>query len=339
MFVGVKKSIIAVGAMTGLVVAFQNCSDFALQDQVIYEQGIFELDSKTIPALLDSESLNAWSKPGNPNFVNKGFWVADQWSVIVAVDRKATGKIITVSSGAANEETYINVASGKVRAVRSSSGGAGTWTEYIESNLPASGDQMVLGANFGMKAGEISLMINGILQTGTVQKSSIAPGDFSVVAKSVSAAPVGGQVYEYMVFGGDSYYKEGKLTNQELNVMSRYVANNNMIANVIWDPSLTAPGSSTGEDEVNPKFIIAKAIYDAKCVSCHKSGGNAPNLVNLTENKALSNGWVVKGNAEGSTLYNVLKGSSGGGAKSMPSGGSISAAEVQAIADWINSIK
>ncbi|WP_373997754.1 cytochrome c [Bdellovibrio bacteriovorus] len=332
-----KRSIIAVGAMTGLVVAFQNCSDFALQDQVIYEQGIFELDSKTIPALLDSESLNAWSKPGNPNFVNDGMWMADQWSLIVAADRSATGKIITVSSGLANEESYINIASGKIRAVRTSTGGAGTWSEYLETNVPTSGDKMVLAATFGAKAGGISLMVNGILQTATLQKSAIPPGDFSMVAKSVQAAPVGGQVYEYMVFGGDSYYKEGKLTDQQLNVMSRYIANNNMIANVLWDPSLTAP-SSDG-DEVNPKFVIAKAIYDAKCISCHKSGGNSPNLVNLSESKALSNGWVVKGNPQGSTLYNVLKGSSGSGAKSMPSGGSISAAEVQAIADWINSIK
>nr|WP_295899867.1 cytochrome c [uncultured Bdellovibrio sp.] len=337
---GMKSALIAGSAAVVLVLGFQNCSDFALQDQVLYEQGLFEsreaLDAKTLPALLESEELSLWSKPGQPNFVNKQVW-GDQVSIVVAADRSATGTLANVRSGAGVDESSISVVAGKIRATRLNTVGT-SYTEYLEVPLPSSGDKMVVAASFGAKASDISLMVNGVVQSGTVQKTG-APFDYSYTLRSLSSAPVGGQVYEYVVYGGDSLYKKGKLTNSELNVMSRYVANDNMIANVIFDPSLINDGGSGGGDVVNPKFVAAKAIIDAKCISCHKSGGYDPNFVNITESKAVGNGWVVKGSPEASKLYYRLQGSTGPGTKNMPSGGSISAAEVQAIADWINSIQ
>ncbi|WP_374074007.1 cytochrome c [Bdellovibrio bacteriovorus] len=337
---GVKRGLIAGSAAVVLVLGFQNCSDFALQDQVLYDQGIFEsreaLDAKTLPVLLEAEELSMWSKPGQPNFVNKAM-LADQVSMIIAADTTATGNLITVRAGAGSEESSISVTGGKIRAMRFNSVGT-SYSEYLEVALPSSGDKMVVAAAFGAKASEISLLVNGVVQSGTLVKTG-TPFDYSYTQKDKTSAPAAGQVYEYVVFGGDSVSKKGKLTNSELNVMARYVANNNMIANVIYDPALlNDTGDGGGGDDVNPKFVTAKAIIDAKCINCHKSGGNSPNLVNLTESKAVGNAWVIKANPEGSKLYYRLQGSSGPGSKDMPSGGSISAAEVQAIADWINSI-
>lgn len=337
---GVQRTLVAAAAGLLMVLAFQNCSDFALQDRVLYEQGLFDsresMDAKLLPQLLNTTTLKKWSKPGQPNFVNSAM-MADQFSVIIAADRTATGKLISVGSGTV-EEGFVSIVSGKIRAGRADTSGIG-YSEYKETNLPASGSKMVIAASFGTKAGDISLMVNGIVQQASITKSG-TPGDFSLIAKDVT--PAVGQLYEYIAYGGDSTYSDGKLSNQELNVMSRYIANNNMIENVIFDPSLidgTGPGGGTS---VNPKFTLAKAVFDAKCTTCHSPTGSYPtfNLVGLTESKAINNGWVVKGNPDSSRLYYRLMGSSGSnGPKTMPQGGSISAQDVQIVADWINSIQ
>lgn len=328
-----NKGWIAVGAAAVLILGFQNCSDFALQDQVLYEQGLYDsreaLDAKTLPKLLNSESLLAWSKPGQPNFVNKGLILADQWSVIAAVDRDVTGTIVTVNSGGGSEESTLSVVSGKIRATRTNGGAS----EYLQVDLPSTGDKMVLAAAFGLKAGEISLLVNGVVQSGTLVKSGTI-GEFSLITKQITAS---NKVSEYVLYAGDSRDSVGKLSKSELNVMSRYVADNNMIPNVIYDPALLNEDTGGGTT-VNPKFLLAKAIFDNKCITCHRAGGDYPNLTNLKESTAVANNWVYPGNPEGSKLYNALQGSTGNGLKTMPKSGSISAAEVQTIADWINSI-
>ncbi|UOF01609.1 c-type cytochrome [Bdellovibrio reynosensis] len=331
-----KKNLIVGGAMLVMVLAFQNCSDFALQDQVLYEQGLLEsresLDATTLPKLLESDDIGMWSKPSNPTFVNVTPFLARQWSVVVAADRSVTGKIISLDSGANLDEGYINIADGKIRAVHVSTA---TDSSYVEANVPTSGDKMVIAATFGVDAEDISLVVNGIVQSATVQKTG-TPTDFSYVAKSLTTAPANGQVYEYVVYGG---YDTGALTNPELNVMSRYIADNNTIANVVFDPSLIGGGTTKDEEEVNPLFVAAKAIIDAKCLSCHSSSSNG-DFRNLTESKAMQNGLVVAGSPATSKLYYRLSGATvGPGPRNMPTSGSVSASEAQAISDWISSIQ
>nr|BFD66336.1 hypothetical protein HAGR004_13580 [Bdellovibrio sp. HAGR004] len=332
---GFKKTF-AVVAVLAMVLGFQNCSDFALQDQVLYEQGLFDsqtaLDQKALPKLLNAEELSFWSKPGNPSFVNKSLFMANQISVVVAVDRSATGKIISVTSGVNQEDAFISIADGKVRATHAAVNASNY--AFIETNLPSSGDKMVIAAGFGTKTTEISLLINGVVQTGTIQKVG-TPDDFSYTAKSVEVAPSGGQVYEYVVYGGHTD-DAAVLTKSELNVMSRYIATNNLIENVIYDPSLANEGKDDTTTE-NPKFAPVKALLDAKCVTCHT---HSSNLKNMTETKALANNWVRAKNLAGSRLYYRLKGATtGSGPANMPTDNTLTAAEVQAVADWINSIE
>ncbi|WII73698.1 hypothetical protein QJS83_07395 [Bdellovibrio sp. 22V] len=336
---GVQKGLIVAGLTAVVGVSFQNCSDFALQDQVLYEQGLYDsreaLDAKTLPQLLESDYLAKWSKVGATGYVDHDF-MADQWSFVVAADRKITGTIFTVGSGSGNEISEIKVNSGKISLVRTSGAGA---TETLTVNLPSEGDRMVIAAALGPKAGEMSLMVNGIVQSGTIVKTGV-PGEFSYIEKLVSKGGSGGQVYEYVVYGGDSTEGYGRLTDSELNVMSRYIANNNMIANVVFDPSLLSGGSGTGGggSQLDPKFVAAKNVIDSKCIHCH-NGSQAADFKNISAAKAITKGVVVAGNPAGSSLYFRLKGSSGAGTKNMPSDSGISAAEVQAIADWISSIQ
>ena len=316
-----------------LILPFQNCSDFSLQDQVLYDQGLVDsakaLDEKLLPGLLSSEALVLWSKPNNSTYVSKNI-MADQWSIVAALDRTAVGQILVVNSTSGVDETQLSVTNGVIKAARINTGVP--FTEYVEAPIPTQGSKMVIAASFGAKASEISLMVNGIIQTGTIIKSG-TPGSFSYLTKQATSQLTTGQNYEYVVFAGDSSSGLGKLTGAELNVMSRNVATSNSISNVVLDPSLV---QTPAEDIATTEFKAAKAIFDGKCISCHRSGGTSPNLSGLTQAKAVSSGLVLKKDPYNSKLYYRLKYSSGpNGPKNMPAE---SAADAQKIETWINSI-
>lgn len=335
-----KKKILMLLGGCILVLLFQNCSDFGVQEEVLYQQSLYDyqtsLDKTLLPQLLRAETLTTWGRINQSRIVDNSLF-ADQVSVIVAADKSAQGNLIQVRSGAGSEESVISIDNGKIRASRLNTVGT-SYSEYKEASLPTQGDKVVIAASFGAKASDITLLVNGLVQTSAVQQSG-TPFDYSYTLKEIVTAPTQGQVYEYVVYGGDSLNTEGKLKGQELNVMARYLASANKIGNVVFDPSLVNETTDGGGGNTeSPQFLAAKAIFDAKCTSCHQVGGNSPNLKNLTESKAVANGWVVKGNPQSSSLYYWLQGSSGSGPKTMPKGGSMSAQEVQTIADWINSI-
>lgn len=335
-----KKNILMIVCGCVLVLLFQNCSDFGVQDEALYQQSLYDyqtdLDNELLPQLLRSTNLTTWGRLNQNRTVDSSLF-ADQVSIIIAVDRAAQGNLIQVRSGAGSEEAIISIESGKIKAQRLNSVGT-TYNEYREALLPNTGDKVVIAAAFGSKASDITLLVNGLVQKSTVQQTG-APFDYSYTLKEIVTAPSQGQVHEFIVYGGDSLNKEGKLSGQELNVMARYLANANRISNVVFDPALVNEVTDGGGGSTeSPQFLAAKAIFDAKCTSCHQVGGTSPNLKNLTESKAVANGWVVKGNPQNSSLYYWLQGSVGSGPKTMPKGGSMSAQEVQTIADWINSI-
>lgn len=329
------KRILMLGLATLLLLGFQNCSDFSLQDKILYEQYLFEsreaLDAKTLPSLLVAETLSLWSKPGNSQFVKKDPFFANQWSVIVAVDSKISGPIVTINSNANDEETSLSVVDGKIRAMHSSTVND---YSYMEVPVPTEGDRMVLAAAFGAKSTEISLMVNGVVQTAVLQSTG-TPVDFSFLAKTLTVGGVAEQVFEYVVYGG---HDQGVLTNAELNVMSRYVANNNAIPNIIFDPSILEGDSGPTPIAENPRFLAAKEIIDRKCLGCHSNANNG-DFRNLTESKVVQMGLITAKDPQNSKLYYRLQNSTGGplgdAKRDMPLGDSITPSEVQTISDWI----
>lgn len=323
------------------ILAFQNCQDFSLKEEVIHGQAIHDsmyiIDSKWLMTLLNTDSMTKWYKTTSPTYVDD-LTLADQWSMIVAVKRTTTGKVLSLYSGASDEEGYVEIVAGKIRAGRRT---GVSFNEYKEGNLPASGENMVIAASIGASRGSVQLMVNGVIQTSSVTSSG-TPTDFSAIQKTVFRSANLADLKEYMVFAGFKQYEEGFLGYEELNVMSRYLANNNLISNVIFDPAILDPtnggGGGTPGPVTNPYFAPAKAFFDAKCISCHTNGGTYPNLANLTESKALSNGWVVPKNPATSSLYYRLVGS-GAMNGNMPQGGTVTPAERLVISDWINSIQ
>lgn len=332
-----RKHLIKISGLLGVVfltLCFQNCGDMVVQDGVIYQSSLAEysqaLDQKVLPAILSSGQIAYWSKPNAVNFVTLGNnFFTDQWSIVLAVNKSATGTLFTFNSGASVEEGRISVESGKIRASRFND--ASNYS-YVEANLPDVGREMVIGATFGADPSKITLLVNGIIQNTTTVRMG-TPGEFSYLSKSIG--PVAGSVIESFVYGAPD--RGQALDSGQLNVMSRYIASENTIANVIYDPALMTAGGDMRGPAVDLLFAPVKNILSASCISCHTPGSSGGDLTNFTAAKAVANGWVVAGNPAASKLYARLQGSlSGSLTKNMPqSGSALSAVDVKAVSDWI----
>ena len=325
---GKKVKWIAIACALGALVLFQNCSELELKDDVLSTQRNSEsqaaLDAEALPRLLETQKLSFWRKPGATDFIGTQPLISDRASVIVAVDGTTTGTILgLVTNTTSVEDLLIEVDKGIVRVIRRTDA---SYYVYIESPVPA-GDRYLVAVSFGPAANDLSLMINGFLQKSPAKRIG-TPLEMAFILRQITL----GTASEAMIY-------TDSLLDTELNVMSRFVANNQRISNVVFDLSLIDGSPS---EEITPisetaEFLAAKAIIEAKCLNRHRT--NNGNLSGLTQSKALSAGWVVAKNPEASKLYNRLIGSSGPGNKNMPMRGSISLTEVQVIATWINSIQ
>lgn len=320
-----------------VVLSFQNCSDFTLQNQILSGASLLNsqesLDNKVLASLIDSEasgsSLVRWYKQGQPSYVDKIYAGSDQLSFVVAFDRTMTGRVFAANSGSDNtEETNITISGGKIRVNRIFSAGN---LAYADVNLPSMGNIVVVGLGTTSDPSKFSLEVNGVLQTITVNKTG-SPQEFSYVTKALVAGSTGGKVYEYAVY-------TSKLSNAQLNSMSRYVGESVGSTQVIFDPAVLDESSDGGTTVDNSKFLAAKAVIDNNCLSCHGSGSSNGDFSNMTQAKMINKGFVVAKAPLSSSLYYRLSGSQGSGNKNMPQGGSLSAAQVQAVYDWIANIQ
>jgi|GEM_PF-1918214 hypothetical protein len=331
---GIKKifsRILGLSVLSVLILSFQNCSDFALDADATNGAFIFEsqmaLDAEGIPRLTTATTLQFWSKPGAPSYVLKSPAFFDQGAVIAMFDRTMTGRVIVVQTAdAKTEEMAIDIVGGKVRATH--------YTDpsnyaYVESALPSSGSKVVVAARFGTSVSDISLLLNGIVQTAPIVKVGV-PGDYGYVSKTPAVGSTGGAVTEYAVYNAG-------LPNTDLNVMARYIAGQYNLSYVIFDPSLANSGGGGGTTTgPSAEFKAAKNIIDNSCLSCH-NGSTAIDFNGWDEAKFIRLGYAVAGNPESSKVYYRLVGSTGSnGPKNM---GSLSASQVATIATWINSIK
>ena len=75
-------------------------------------------------------------------------------------------------------------------------------------------------------------------------------------------------------------------------------------------------------------------LWDASCISCHKTGGTAPDLTSANSFSALTtnNKYVVPGNASTSKLHQSLVGD---GMAIMPTSGKWSDSKIALIDKWI----
>ncbi|MNK19503.1 hypothetical protein D3C87_377250 [compost metagenome] len=316
--------------IAALVLAFQNCSEFAMDERFIRESSLMEsrdaLDAASLPRLLQSTNIGFWRKTGSADFNRPTSLISEGGTLVVALSKNNQGEVLSLgTSTTKTEQMSIEVANGKVRAVRYTT--ADNYL-YMEANVPAVGTSYVVAARFGVQATDAALMINGILQTAEVKKVG-TPLETFFVQRFPAVGVTGGSPVEAVI------YIEN-LKNTDLNVMSRYIASNQGIPNVLYDPALVNEGA-VGPVAPTPEFLAAKAIIDSKCLSCHNTNEKG-NLSGLTQSKAVAMGWVVPKSPATSKMYYRLIGSAGGGTKNMPMGGSFSAAEVSAVANWINSI-
>ena len=95
----------------------------------------------------------------------------------------------------------------------------------------------------------------------------------------------------------------------------------------------------------DPSEIDVASLISTKCVSCHASGGTFPDLsVELCDLAAVTASQVdmpliTLGNPDESYLFHKVSGTAGdvgGNASTMPLGGTLSEAEIQAISNWIS---
>lgn len=333
-----KKHFFKITGLLGasvLILCFQNCSDMVVQDSVVYQSSLAEYaqiaDSKNLNTLLSTDRL-VYSAKGGSKTLEKLF-NGERYSAIIVANRNTTGQLISINSGSDSEEGRVVISSGKILAYHFSDSSR---YSVLQTNVPSTGDKMVIAVSFGIQPKEITLLVNGVVQNGTITSTGV-PTEFSYILKHVT---LGAGVIDAMIYSVP-YDEDLLLTAPQLNVVSRYMASQDNVPNVIYDPSLMTidDGSGSGTT-VDPYLVAAKAVIDARCLDCHQSGSSYGSLEGLTNGKAISGRWVVAGNPTASPLYNRLIGSSGSGTKDMPkSGGALTAAQIQTIYDWILNIK
>ncbi len=121
----------------------------------------------------------------------------------------------------------------------------------------------------------------------------------------------------------------------ESGTLTDSVSNSSITPPVVVPPVVQPPGPDATE-----RWTKAKAVIDAKCVSCHKSGGAAAFSLMTYTNEAgfVNGGLVVSGDIDKSKLMTRLtlyKGTTAG-TRNMPMGSTLSQTEYDTLADWVS---
>ncbi|WP_413290523.1 c-type cytochrome [Bdellovibrio sp. HCB337] len=316
-----------------LVLNFQNCGGgMAPLEGVVEQQSIVDIDASSIPRLLSSSSY-VYRKTQNTETVNKTPALSETASAVLVFDRAATGTIYRFYASANTDEARISLeTNGMIRIWHISTG---SHYAYADVPLPdaSAGNQVTVAASFGLATSSMKLLVNGMKQNLTLQKVG-SPYDFSYVQKTVVlGALTGGTLWDVATFSQS-------ISGLDLNVMSRSMANALQVYNVAFDSSLiNDTGDDGGVSGDSPEFLAAKAVIDNNCLGCHNSSNNG-DFRNLTQSQYISKGLVVAKNPGASKIYYRLTGAAAGpGPANMPQGAAaLSAADVAAVAAWINGL-
>lgn len=329
------------------ILPFQNCGqDLTPLKQSIQMSNMYGMqttvDKEALPRLLSEKTMSFWEKNKAVSFASTPLF-ADINSVILAVDKTATGPVYSMSSGAGFESAIVSVNNNLVRISHMTDSNN---YSFIETKVPAgSGNNILIAASFGTDPADMSLLINGLKQYVAVSKVG-NPGPFAYLQKTIETFGVEGKTKEVMVY-------TKVISDLDLNVLSRYMAKNSSVSQVTFDPSLmplnpgegsiigiTRPGGGggTSTNGPSPKFLAARTIIDTNCMGCHSSANNG-DFRNLSEAQFIQKGYATAKNLAASKIYYRLNGSKAGpGPADMPRGGALSVSDVDAIAAWINGI-
>lgn len=314
-------------ASSVVVVCFQNCAKNAqVASQVTESQYITELrdstDAEHLPELLASAQV-VLHKLGEDIITDNSLWIGDRLSIVVVLNPAAESQYLTINSGALLDEVSIEYRDAKIVITRSTDAG-----NYSQIEIPyAESEPAVVAASFGIQPEEQVILINGVLQSSQIEKVG-TPLEFNYIAKEIQS----GALAEFLVYSSE-------LAAVKLNVLSRHVARSHKFKNVRFDMAVLNPDQDAVVVE-NPLFTAAKAVIDTNCLSCHNSSAQG-DFRNLRESDFIRIGFVTAGDPAASPLYFRLNGAvEGNGPRNMPAGqAALSASDVQAVYDWIQSIQ
>ena len=256
--------------------------------------------------------------------------VGTAYTVVAVLDASATGRVISINSGAHGTEdlgiTFTNPGVMKVSNATDPSD-----LNSMSVNLPASSGPVVIGVSFGSGASDFAVQVNGTVwpnppvTTGT-------PADSSTLLRQLmigdSTASSNLQLGELLLFSE-------QLTPAQLNSVSRGIADRWNVAGMGYIPySPGGPGPT-----VDPLYAAVDAVFQQHhCVDCHSPGSNDGVFVGIGETALANSPYVFKGNALTSLLYERLQGY--GNIGGMPLGyPQVGTNDAAAIATWINSLK
>jgi hypothetical protein len=312
-----------------LVLNFQNCGGgLAPLSGVVEQQSIADIDRLSLPGLLAS---TVYRNTKGSVLVNKIPVLSETTSVILVFDRNISGQIYRFYASDSVDEARISVPSPNVIRILHIS--TGTNYAYADVTMPDAsyGNQITVAASFGIGVNSMTLLVNGVKQSLSIQKVG-SPYDFSYVQKTVVLGGTGGTILDVVSFAE-------AITSLNLNVMSRYMANEQQIYNVTFDSSLINDTGTDGTIVASNEFLAAKAVIDNNCLSCHNSS-NYGDFRNLSQSQFISKGLVVAKSPATSKIYYRLTGAlAGSGPANMPQGTALSASDVAVVAAWINSIQ
>jgi len=314
-----------------LVLNFQNCGGgLAPLSGVVEQQSIADIDRLSLPRLLSSSDY-IYRNTNGVILVNKSPALSETASVILVFDRTVSGAIYRFYASDSIDEARISIPTANVIRIWHIS--TGTSYTYADVTMPDAsyGSQVTVAASFGIGINSMTLLVNGVKQSLSIQKVG-SPYDFSYVQKTVVLGGTGGTLLDVASFAE-------AITSLDLNVMSRNMANSQQIFNVSFDSSLINDTGTDGGTIASTEFLAAKAVIDNNCLSCHNSS-NYGDYRNLSQSQFISKGLVVAKSPGTSKIYYRLSGAlSGAGPANMPQGAAaLSASDVAAVATWINSI-
>ncbi len=290
--------------------------------------------SETGPSIVSSPALGNAVFEFRDNRITKSPTssplIGSAYSMIALVEGPVSGRLITINAGTVGtDERTVSVDGGFLTAKRQRTAGQ---SEELKTAFDGTLSRAtVVAVSFDDAPGRVLVQVDGRVARDTVEKTGDPEGSTS----SSRYFTLGGTGSAFKV--AEVLVINEALSQAELNTVSRYVGERWGLKDIYFDPELFPIGGPGSTDDLPP---AVRTIINNKCANCHSGAHTA--WYNFKADDFKKTGRVVPGNAIVSPVYYRLQVSDAPGdlgAKDMPQGGSISAAESEAIKNWIQGLK